>query len=1199
MSALDTVERAAVSSLPASSGMQLDSILNALASITPPVPPPAVAPPAPSATAAAPPRAPVQAAATIPAYSSNSGGVSPRSHANITQVTAHNFYNNTFDDPAWYKSHSQTVHADMGAQPRTPSVKAQHTNPNEAIVDAAKKFYNNAEEGVGPDGREKWAPVSHEHLTFRPLDKSMRPYSSPPSGKPSGLEERMNQQAQILWQQQQQLRQRQEQEQATGGASDAVFELPAAATTAKSSSESQEYYLDKRTIAKLAENDGKNVYTRGNVHIRPQKSTRYFKDFLLSTNSPLQFSSDYVPPPPPPVAPATSGDAPETAGMTSKVDQEVRRSARRSATHILNRALKESMQDEKEKRNDRFSRRALRQKAAADLPETAYVPQMATNQSYLRYQLNKKDDSQSGYVNFDEFRSSLKQADILLTYEEYLDVFNKFTKSASSDQVPVPVTVQNQNPQRFSPPASGGRMDLQAPHPESDKALRERFKGVVGVMSTGKVLNIEEFLHTVQSKAKQLAAAADAGSAAGSSNEAISRIADQASNKEKRRVFFKVLHSMNKHADPSKVFRHLDGERVGYLQPATLRVGLNHLGASLSDCEFNTLLQGVGYGDAQGQSYIDLHRFDKVLHEELDAQAQTQAQVPAGVGAGGSSSSSSSASNAITGGIPASSSEQQQQHLHHQHRRTKKSVTVPGHGQFLQHHPREYDNDESGLTSKITQVEAPSPRGFGSKETFVGIQEQLAQLASSAGTDAKSASRLKKMQSLLECLQPQRSEFSRMVDSQHTKDSSMKWSKLKWALQSDPQRVLRAFVPSSGAANNLADFNKNKAAAAATKTEKRLQKDHVHVQDLQQLSVRDLDMQLHNSGFVLGAEDRNILRFRLQSAVGNGQEGAGGSDMITLQSFCDTVGIPLREHRGRSSSVGRSGGSSSTAPPSQAQLVSWRGTEVADGGIFACSNPNASSAVEAPAAQSESLGTATAAATANSTFGTQVTIFNDDSVDPWMKGMHKRRLHAPGAPTQSRTEPWKYLALLEHGSDAIWPTVPAAKADASVSGNFHFSKRLFAVPQTNPLYGDYDDSAAQAQARAASSSRKHFSARSSSAPPSSRQVHAKPGWANSDQFKAAQAEFAAAGAEESRGRSARRGQVGDSSSSDADKVRRWASGPLLDHYQAAPAATQHEHASVFSAAPVDSSRLLKHTLRKAHPNNPNCRPPTTPFALDI
>ena len=146
MTGASTLPQPPSSSEDGSNGMQLNSILSALASITPT--PPDVQPAAPIALTSAPtvpylqvalPTKPAKtlysqvvaagvaggqdnAISTVtmppPEISSSSPSSSssahlhtqsPRAATNATQANANSFYNNTFDDPAWYKSHSQTV----------------------------------------------------------------------------------------------------------------------------------------------------------------------------------------------------------------------------------------------------------------------------------------------------------------------------------------------------------------------------------------------------------------------------------------------------------------------------------------------------------------------------------------------------------------------------------------------------------------------------------------------------------------------------------------------------------------------------------------------------------------------------------------------------------------------------------------------------------------------------------------------------------------------------------------------------------------------------------------------------------------------------------------------------------------------------------------------------------------------------------
>ena len=1028
---------------------------------------------------------------------------------------------------------------------------------------------NNGNSRGNSDAQVAWKPISHEHHVYVPLNKDLAPCSSPPAGKSSGMKERLAQAKKNELVRNAMMAAKHTERNAaaaatTTAASTAAMEIttaasfPPASLTATATStaaqkatvpdadtatdtataasnkdinkESQEYYLDKRTIAAIAAKDSQAVYTRsaiGDVN-RSKKSTRYFKEYILA--NPLQYSKDFIPPPPHSSVPVPASNAmnintntnTEGAGTASTVDQELtlkkRRSMHSSVMGLTTENLDEAVQEEK--RNDRFSRKALRQQAALELPDEAYVPQMAANQHFLRHTMLKRDSSNSGYINFDEFKCSLKKADILLTHEEYMSVFNKFTSNSNS-QAPVPVRTASCSPRSSSPPLSGGRLtaDQLNGMPADEQALRERFKGVIGVMSTGKVLNIEDFIDTVQTKAKNIAvSSSDTSNSTNNSNIGGSRdvkeMAHNALNKEKRRIFFKVLHSINKSADPSKVFRHLDDEQLGHLRPVVLRKGLSYLGATLSDSEFNTLLRGVGYNDPQGKSYIDLDVFDQVLHSELSGSGSGSG-AEAGTGTYIETSSGSASSSSGDGKVGKEGDfRKRDADIPDQYRRTRRCQIVPGSGQNPQHHHNEMKiHTLEGLTAKITEGEAPTPKSHSTasksrSNAFIDISEQISLLAAKnaatgTGTSSVNAIRLKKMQSILECLQPHTSEFTRMVESQHTKDSSMKWSKLKWALQSDPQRVLQSFQPTAistaaAAGGGLA------ATTGSSHNFRQNQKHSVNVNQLQNLSIDELEQRLHNNGFVLGAEDRSILKFNLSKNKTQGQasgKGEGESkDNINLQFFCDTVGIALTEKT--------VGGTSDTS--SIGHVLELDRNAIEDGGIFACSANN-STPCSSNANDSGSI------SSASRNYGT--TVYDIDIADSWMKGMRKR--HTAQATSQpNQLEPWKFLALLEHGSDAIWPTVPASADNTHKAGNssFHFSKRAFNIQHPNPIYGELDGvgSAAAAQGFAASNGKRHFanassSSRSSSAPPASRKADTTvAGWSNSAQFKASQAQFAAA-----------------------------------------------------------------------------------------
>jgi hypothetical protein len=411
-----------------------------------------------------------------------------------------------------------------------------------------------------------------------------------------------------------------------------------------SNHETQEYYLDARHGDKhhyknaFAESQQSNDSSAFRPSDRPKKSSRYLAHHYLV--SPLEYSKDYVAPDA--GGPAAPPSAKNRRHMNHAKNNELFHSEAVANTLVSHEADTAALGEldplYNKKRNDRFSRKDKRIKAAANIPEEKFIPKMAVATSYLGHQLRTKDASKSGFVNFDEFKSALKQADILLSYEEYLAVFDKFTSSSGNTQAPVPVRSAGSTPREVSSPpcashtmggdfakaveagASAGAGTLagsaassgrNSPTAEEQKT-REEYKGFVGSLSAGKVLHISDFLDDVKNIAES-----DAKRKQLHVHNAPLPAHMMPSHKHKRNVFFKVLHSLNKATDPARVFRYLDDELIGHLRPSMLQEGLERLGASLSNSEFNTLLKGVGYNDPKGEEFINLESFDRILHDEL------------------------------------------------------------------------------------------------------------------------------------------------------------------------------------------------------------------------------------------------------------------------------------------------------------------------------------------------------------------------------------------------------------------------------------------------------------------------------------------------------------------------------------------------------------------------------------------------------
>lgn len=806
---------------------------------------------------------------------------------------------------------------------------------------------------------------------------------------------------------------------------------------------------------------------------RPRKSSRYLKEYTCQRESPLEYSKDYV----------------HTEGKEEMLVRHMKRQCERNS-------FLESAPNEEVPQNSRTSRKVKRMEAARDMDPTKYGEKLGKSYDQLRHALARRDASQSGFVNFDEFRAAMIQADVIMNNEEYKEIFHQFTNQNTCSQVAVPVRSNSASPRNL--PAPGGDGFKESSQEEKGEAgadadLKERYKGVVGNMSEGRVLHIEEFITNVRN------------------SKVLSEQQIQDNNdKEKRRVFFKALHAINKAADPSKMFRHLDGEQLGHMRPELLRQALTRLGTPLSDGEFNTLLRGVGFDSDKGSAsgaFIDLHEFDRKLHEELAVSQEDKL---------------------------AAEKAASEQDAGKNYKKMKKPALVAGITQNTEH--------EDGLTLKVTEM-VPS------SNAVEHVEERGRSLSPRESSRSHS-------HEFLGCLQPHLTEFTRMVESKHTKESSMKWSKLKYALQKQPHGIMQAFT-------------RRTAAHAEESKGSNLDAPVVSIHDLETISISDLDSRMRSSGIILGNEDQAILNFHLK------QNNLDDGKSVSIKEFCEKVDIPyvVRDNN-----------------QTNCQAIELEPVHTVDGGIFCSSAKHGH---------------------INATdrkFGTSFYDATEDAT--WMLGMRKRRVAAPFSNTRDQNQPWKFLAQLAHGSDALWPAVPKSADTHKPGSSFHFSKRLHF----------FDDNVERSLGNLPLPAR---AGRSSSAPPRAfgkrpppSDNHAiggpgKPNWSNSVQFEAAQATFAA---QEAAAANSPRDMT------DAQKLSRWASSPLYAHYvpqeqrlkqrrskemiQAASSAVNNEgtvssraHVLTQYQDKIDSTRHMKHTLRKRSFHNQNVRP-TRPFALD-
>jgi hypothetical protein len=196
----------------------------------------------------------------------------------------------------------------------------------------------------------------------------------------------------------------------------------------------------------------------------------------------------------------------------------------------------------------------------------------------LRLSLKKKDISNSGVVNFEEFNAAVRQLGVEASKPDLKEVF----KAAADDR----------NCRGAVSAFENWSTDIR--------------------YTQGKALNIESYAEKLVERATEVEK--DRGH---SSNECRAT--------EERRAMRKVLDAANKRSDPMRVFCHIThgtgnnegkGPIMGHLAPQQLKEGLQTLGSNLTDKEFEYLLHKVG---TSRDGKISLSEFDEILHSEVTA----------------------------------------------------------------------------------------------------------------------------------------------------------------------------------------------------------------------------------------------------------------------------------------------------------------------------------------------------------------------------------------------------------------------------------------------------------------------------------------------------------------------------------------------------------------------------------------------------
>ena len=174
--------------------------------------------------------------------------------------------------------------------------------------------------------------------------------------------------------------------------------------------------------------------------------------------------------------------------------------------------------------------------ALSDADHTKHASRMSGKSNYLRKTLTNKDASQSGHVNFDEFKAAMVQADMKLNPDEVKQVFDIYATEGkrraaqeaqaaqAQAQAPVPAAPTESSQSQSQ---SQSQQMTQPNNYQLRGTTKQPFLGVLGSTNT---VHIDNFLTDIKNRG-------DAASA------------DAQKSREKRRVFNKVLHRLNQYVD--------------------------------------------------------------------------------------------------------------------------------------------------------------------------------------------------------------------------------------------------------------------------------------------------------------------------------------------------------------------------------------------------------------------------------------------------------------------------------------------------------------------------------------------------------------------------------------------------------------------------------------------------------------------------
>ena len=179
----------------------------------------------------------------------------------------------------------------------------------------------------------------------------------------------------------------------------------------------------------------------------------------------------------------------------------------------------------------------------------------------LRIQLNKFDCSKSGLVNLNEFVAALGSTGIVAPRKQLIELFK-----------------------------------------ESSHRVDDTSKGHYGVYENSYAVKIDDFISTMQEKSYN-------------PHNGLVSDNDRMKNKmrEDSRIFKKLLHATEKiGGDIHRYFLNQDADYCGWIQPTKLKEAFRHLGANVTEDEFNKIVNKL---DKSDKGLINVHNLDTALNK--------------------------------------------------------------------------------------------------------------------------------------------------------------------------------------------------------------------------------------------------------------------------------------------------------------------------------------------------------------------------------------------------------------------------------------------------------------------------------------------------------------------------------------------------------------------------------------------------------